>query len=691
MSDTRRNEPPPLGPVDAGIDPRQSRWSQIVEPLDALQRWLPADPLQEGSQAQSSDSIGVNHYELTLLWPLLLREYGKEEGTPDPHRLERWAQTIVRDGVWEETDSTDLSSKTGYSEFLYFHPFVRNFLYPNRDDLKRGAPPKSSGLRVFCRPDVRTIAAEVYVDPNHNERFVLDARRVELYVFATSVAILAVHLTPAAQEAPLSLGQVLRIQDVLRRLHAPYWESPYPTHFAGHCPLSLEIVSGRGDGRDTVWRANFGKFNQADASDTAGRRAVAEQLDNVARHREPLPVLPWRKMIEPLRPVTAQEPAESCLQYVQIEDERMQVLSYLAVPDPRAISAGDWVRLATVDESGDSRFHPYSPGFLKASGGGDGFRGFAYDRFWDPQGAPPANYDLTSTRWLCCGYGFAAVGSSSSRFFTDDSAGALAHFRHHYFKLALIAHFHRASLLGFKQVLSSMLDARRDSTNRTGSNEARFSRDLTALREEFLSFRNRYWFIEVSNQIQGRELFDLWAHHLNTRSLFADVAAEIHEATNVRQAARLEDTVEKIAEMQTNVEWVELFIVGAYALELAHVVPLVIRNDDPWFTVASAALVIVSTLLVAWAIRPWKHERSRFKKWIIGILAVVILGFGIFTWVSPPTHGESADSDHNSAVAPSASERRSAEVLSGDPRADRSIRTFHDGSDTGDGRNGGSP
>jgi len=653
MSDTRRNEPP-VGHVDPRMDPRRSRWSQIMEPLDAVQRWLPTDPLQEGAQPLSSDSIRVDQYELTLLWPLLLRECGtgesrevsrRAQGVPDPDRLGRWARMIAQDGVWEETASTDLNSKTGYSEFLYFHPFVRNFLYPSRSDLKRGTPPRSSGVRVFCRPDIRTIAAEVYVDPNRSERCVLDARRVELFLFATSVAILAVHLTPAAQEPAWSLAQVLRLQNVLRRLYAPYWkETPSQLHLAGHCPLSIEIVSGRGHGPDTVWRANFGAFNQADASDTAGRGIVAEQLDNVAQHCEPLPVLPWRKLIEPLRSVTSREPEEACLQYVQIEDERMQVLSYLAVSDPRAISAGDWVRLATVEDSGDSRLHPYSPGFLKGSGwGGVGLRGFAYDRFWDPHGDPPANRDLTSTRWLCSGYGFTAVGSSANPFFTDDGAGALAHFRHHYFKLALIAHFHRASLLGFKQMLSSMLDARRDSTDRTDS-AARFSRELTALREEFLSFRNRYWFIEVSNQIQGRELFDLWAHHLNTRSLFADVAAEIREATDVRQAERLEKSVDQIAEMQTNIEWVELFIVGAYALELVHVVPLVMRGADPQFTVISAAVVLVSTGLVAAATRPWKHEHSSLKRWLIAILAAVIFLFGAFVWVFPPTHGESSRS-----------------------------------------------
>lgn len=67
-------------------------------------------------------------------------------------------------------------------------------------------------------------------------------------------------------------------------------------------------------------------------------------------------------------------------------------------------------------------------------------------------------------------YGFSGVGCSLDKeYFADAQSGGRAHFRHHYFKLGLIAHFHRASLL---------------------NGRASFTRALSVLQRDFLMFRN---------------------------------------------------------------------------------------------------------------------------------------------------------------------------------------------------------
>ncbi len=58
-----------------------------------------------------------------------------------------------------------------------------------------------------------------------------------------------------------------------------------------------------------------------------------------------------------------------------------------------------------------------------------------------------------------------------------------------------------------------------------------------------LDFTQKYWFVDVSNQIQAREMYALWRSHLNTKALYEQVreearaAAEYQDATENRRAA----------------------------------------------------------------------------------------------------------------------------------------------------------
>ena len=118
-------------------------------------------------------------------------------------------------------------------------------------------------------------------------------------------------------------------------------------------------------------------------------------------------------------------------------------------------------------------------------------------------------------------------------YFTDAQAGGRAHFQHHYFKLGLIAHFHRVSLLNFKVRIANALEEWRAAGADAEQGWTRFARALAVLQRDFLMFRNMYWFTELTNQIQGRELFDLWSQHLNTRPLFDQIKAELQEAEQI--------------------------------------------------------------------------------------------------------------------------------------------------------------
>jgi hypothetical protein len=49
---------------------------------------------------------------------------------------------------------------------------------------------------------------------------------------------------------------------------------------------------------------------------------------------------------------------------------------------------------------------------------------------------------------------------------------------------------------------------------------------LTQVRREFADFINQYWFREISNQEQSKELFLLWSDRLGNRALLDQLSAE---------------------------------------------------------------------------------------------------------------------------------------------------------------------
>ncbi|MCA9203863.1 MAG: hypothetical protein KDA59_12485, partial [Planctomycetales bacterium] len=307
---------------------------------------------------------------------------------------------------------------------------------------------------------------------------------------------------------------VLRLQDIVRRAYAPYWDSD---QIAGHCPRRLELII---PGRETI----FSEFDNGRAS--GARTSTRHVFD----HREPYTEKVFQALLEPIRPVrTCGTDRDGLLQFEHIGDERIPTLSYVAVDDPRKISTGDWIRLAALDDEGDSWTYPYSPEFV----GANPLSGFAYDRFWHPTGAPPGQDWFHRTRWLCAGYGLVGVGPHDPQgrdFFSNAHDGALAHFRHHYFALAMIAHFQRASLLRFKQALAEAAGNLHENASQVRDNRRDFREATDRLIEEFLRFRTQYWFSEVSNQIQGRELFDLFSRHLRLQPLFEEVSADLEQA-----------------------------------------------------------------------------------------------------------------------------------------------------------------
>jgi hypothetical protein len=446
----------------------------------------------------------LQHFRQILFWPLrlFLPENVKEESKTDgfARAIERHLTQSEKDrkNKWKVLD--DLQGRgmgseqvTRYAEFVYFHPFIRRFLYGDPYN-----PDNEKALHICQRTDVKTV--QITLRKGQTYQFNVD--RIHLYLFNIEATLLVVEIS-STNLANAPLCHIENLLDQFRHAYPPYWDKDG----AGHSPKTVIFFD---ENQDQLAQSEYN--NQQ------------HYLDFVEKHQTSPVAYHWSFLLKPFVPRTLQKSNKKSnnISYEQIEDERIPHMAFLAFDKITSLSKGDLMRLAFADEEGGSNTLPCSTLFSE-----DFEAKYCYDRFWENpeyQGKNPQHNWMT-TRYLCCGYAFTMIGQGGG-FFTDVTAGAVAHFRHHYFQMGLIAHFHKAALLMlWDELAQAVAKFRKEHQSRQ-----QFHDEVRDILEKLLHFTHRYWFTEVSNQIQAKELFDMWSKHLGNRELFDRIMKEAQDA-----------------------------------------------------------------------------------------------------------------------------------------------------------------
>ncbi|MCC6136826.1 MAG: hypothetical protein LM550_05040 [Candidatus Contendobacter sp.] len=440
---------------------------------------------------QSTTPI-VRHFRQILLWPLRVIP-DQAEGI----RISKYWELLEGLGgqcPWQEVvdefgDPADFHERH-YKEFVTFLPYVQRFLYGEGVGREGLTGYGQSPIRVFRR---RGIAQMRVIFTDQAPPVVFEIAHIDLHFFYDiDIIILAVEFfandlpLPVAQEALFKLG----------RAYPAFWEA---NGQGGQCPYRVEWLSATGE--------------TLAVSDYHHRQ---HYLPFVGQHRSPNIAAHWEYLLRPL--ALYHSDREGVMWYRQVEYHRMPLLAYLSFDDPQVLTRGDFARLALNTKPGASDTLPYSERELAQFE-----QKYCYDKFWDPLDPE------FSSRYLCCGHSFVMVGKASERFFTDPDAGLLGQFRHQYFLVNLIAHFQKATLMLFSEWLAaaiSQLDVRNIDSVKA------FKREIRRVMETFLRFTHRYWFHEVSNQAQVRDLFRMLTGHLDTDRVYQDVSAAVKEMNN---------------------------------------------------------------------------------------------------------------------------------------------------------------
>jgi hypothetical protein len=195
----------------------------------------------------------------------------------------------------------------------------------------------------------------------------------------------------------------------------------------------------------------------------------------------------------------------------------MPFMAYLALDRPDALTRVDRVRLALGTEPGASDELPFSEQYLSR---------FEHDHCYDRHHGIRVDKSWAGARWMSSGHALVVTGPAENKFYTDALQGALGMFRHQHFLLFLIAHFHKAALLMFSDRLAAAVGRLE-----VGNPQAMlaFRKESRQAHEVLLRFTHRYWFHEVSNNEQARDLFDLCRRHLGLDRLYQDVRQEVQD------------------------------------------------------------------------------------------------------------------------------------------------------------------
>lgn len=496
----------------------------------------------------------VRHFRHILLWPLQLM--------PGAGRVQvqrQWERLGETDTPWVPVEDEFQAGRKldlrHYSEFVTFLPAAQRFLYGEGGG-------SGASVRVFRRSDIQRVRLSFKQDWAPVE---LSVAHVDLYFFYDiDVVILTVEIF--ADDLDLAL-----VQEILFRFGRSY-PSGWDLQGGGsHCLDKVEWLDTGGAILAVSDYENDEKF----LGMVAEQKASAISAD-------------WEFLLAPLVHHAGDRPGT--MRFRQLEYDRMPVMAYVAVDDPAALSRADFVRLALASRSGPPDALPFSERWLRAFE-----KDYCYDQHWNV-GAP----DAANTRLLCTGHAFVMVGEAGKPFFRDAETGLLAQFRHQYFLVGLIAHFHKAALLMFGDRLGgavSRLDIRDADSVKT------FKRVIRQTFETFLRFTHRCWFHEVSIQAPAAALFSLWRRHLGTDPLYDTLRREVQDMAQYLDSdglRRQANTVVRLTVVTTFglIATVTTGFLGMNLLTLADQ-PLTLRTVIFLLAFAGTTLLTLYTLMIS--------------------------------------------------------------------------------------------
>ena len=403
-------------------------------------------------------------------------------------------------------------SATKYSEYTYFHPFVRNALYHTQDD---------DFMRYYELEEEGGVYNIDYKSGGGVRTFSLKLDNICLHVFDTGVGVLSFNLSNYSYP---DKEDILIINDYGRRIYPQFLiDGGNKTQGAKRNFLADKIYGRLGS---FTFEDNFEQYEEPIENNACF--LPPQHIRNIFGYSINEKVGDHGKDFV----FRGNDERKNVIRIRQITDDRMFFLCYF--------NNGDLVNSMAKKSNNSASEISYAfeldPFWYSFVYGDGGLPTVKEDRFQRKQ-----ILKCTYTRWLDYkskdpDYDGTLFGITKDSFVCLGAWSALEkHMVTMYYQMAVLGLVQRASVLRFSYEITQI-------THFIFNKKVDLSKQIKEIYENYITFLNRIYFREVTSQIQGIELYSMFQEAMNLEKEVKDLDGEIQELfeyQNMQEQRRL--------------------------------------------------------------------------------------------------------------------------------------------------------
>jgi hypothetical protein len=426
----------------------------------------------------SHPAPGAWPLDVTFIMPVQFEPLGGPSGDPTAAvnaALERpghhWkAIDPVRRGDPPELDGF------AFGEFAYFHPYFQKFIYKD-------------SCRVYQFDTI--LAQRLHVEAP-KLKITFEIRNVLLYVFEHGIGMLVTELRlPNDREA--TWGEALLFTAEVRKAY-------YSHYYRGE--------DGEWNGGGGIAEVCIEPLQAGYPKPAAGQ--IHQQFVDTLDLKTPRLFPHWRALLSPL---SGDEPSRFRL----LGDNRLPTMAFIGTADISKLSPDDWEALAQADGADYAR---YAPEFRDRE-----LERAVYDRWFDPASGVASHRQ----RYVAGPLNFCTVLEVDPANPPGFLFGSRERWRRHYFVIYLFAVYQMSALRVIQSRIARASDLLADAAKPGAGQRQRVKDALAAVQDAQLRlarFSSRAWFLEVTPQIQGQELYAKMRAQFRLEALYREVTED---------------------------------------------------------------------------------------------------------------------------------------------------------------------
>ncbi len=471
--------------------------------------------------------ISNNDFFTTFIFPFMYEMKGEQEFKPDDIAKGLCNDNNDTQKGWAVEDYK-IDSMGNYNEFCYFHPFVRNAIFNKK---------RNEGMEYLKREDFKKLKVEYYDGKiKENREITTDVKSIDMHLFDNQIGLLTITTERRADDDKTNFYDLLKYNDIARRVYPPFLgdacnkEKEYecdntysPKYTAGLLPLNISL-----QGSDN------------EPSITEGY----QRIDLVEGAKSGKDILYFshiiKQLLKPFELKEKRDMTKGVVYYTPFTDDRMFVVSYYS-DNGLSNKMKDRCCDGYLYENDDDWYR-----FIFVDGGSAGIDNINMKK--------ELIQKHTYARWAGSGTLFGMSRYSFVLLTSPESSNLKQHMKSMYYQIALMVLFQRAMLLKFAEDVDRITKQFKAKEFKNHVNET------GKLHIDFIRFINKYWFVEVTPQEHGTEIYKQWMGLLDLQKLYDEVQREI---------AEISEYVETGIASKTNRILLWLTWVGAIAAVLA--------------------------------------------------------------------------------------------------------------------------